>query len=111
MKNTSGNIPYQLDPDRLTLSKKDILKFCDRAIQEWSKNKIANWRFIAGMEIFKAGLMIFGEKTLMEIWKKILAWFNELLFENAIKQMQEDGLDYYKIFDALKKKALTNDRS
>ena len=95
--NYSGKIPQTLDPDRLQLTKDDILRWCDRAVDEWKKNPKSNWQFIAGMYTFKTGIKMTPAHVLLDIWAKILRWFNELLYENAMEEMKTGNPEYYKL--------------
>ena len=36
----------EMDPDKLNLSKDDLLRFCHECVDEWKKNKIANLKYI-----------------------------------------------------------------
>ena len=79
-----------LDPDNLNLDKKDLIDFCHKCIDEWKKNKMANWKFIMAMELIVNGVRITPENVLKAVWKKILAWFWDLQFQNALAE--EDGM-------------------
>jgi hypothetical protein len=105
-KNSSGNIPYQLDPDRLALTKKDVCGFIDRVIERLKQNQLENWQLIVEMEVFKGYIKIRSEKAIQSVWREIVLWFNDLLMENTVKQMEEEGFDYQRIWHELKKKAL-----
>ena len=73
-----------LDPDNLNLSKKDLLDFCHSCIDEWKANRIGNFKFIVSMELIVAGVKITPEDVLKAVWKKILVWFWDLQFKNAL---------------------------
>ena len=73
-----------LDPDNLNLEKKDLLDFCHGCIAEWKKNKIGNFKFIVSMELILAGVKITPEDVLKAVWKKILVWFWDLQYKNAL---------------------------
>jgi len=74
----------EFDPDKLNLTKKDLLDFCDKCIDNWKANKRANFRYILSLEIMKAQIKITPEGVLKMIWGKIIEWFYELNFENAL---------------------------
>ena len=44
----------EFDPDKLRLTKQDLLNFCDKCVLEWKKNKRANFRYILALEIMKS---------------------------------------------------------
>jgi len=77
-----------LDPDNLHLTKKDLLNFCHKCIDEWKKNKIGNFKFIVSMELIIAGIKITPEDILKTIWKKILVWFWDLQYKNALEEKE-----------------------
>ena len=78
----------QLDPDKLNLEKKDLLNFCDGCITEWKKNKIANFKFIVAISLISAGVKCTPEDVLKAVWKKILVWFYDLQFKNALAEKE-----------------------
>jgi len=78
----------ELDPDKLNLSKKDLLDFCHGCINEWKKNKIGNFKFIVSMELILAGVKITPEDVLKAVWKKILVWFWDLQYQNALAEKE-----------------------
>ena len=73
-----------LDPDNLNLEKKDLVNFCHKCVDEWKKNKVGNFKFIVAMEFIIAGVKITPEDVLKAVWKKILVWFWDLQFKNAL---------------------------
>jgi predicted nucleic acid-binding protein len=77
-----------LDPDNLNLEKKDLLDFCHRCIDEWKKNKLGNFKFIVSMELILAGVRITPEDVLKAVWKKILVWFWDLQYKNALAEKE-----------------------
>ena len=74
----------QLDPDNLNLEKKDLLDFCHKCTDEWKKNKIGNFKYIVAIELIAAGVKCTPEEVLKMVWKKILVWFWDLQFQNAL---------------------------
>ena len=74
----------QLDPDKLNLEKKDLLNFCEKCTDEWKKNKIANFKYIVAISLISAGVKCTPEEVLKAVWKKILVWFWDLQFKNAL---------------------------
>ena len=73
-----------LDPDNLNLEKKDLVNFCHQCVNEWKQNKVGNFKFIVAMELIIAGVKITPEDVLKAVWKKILVWFWDLQFKNAL---------------------------
>ena len=77
-----------LDPDKLNLEKKDLVDFCHGCINEWKKNKIGNFKFIVSMELILAGVRITPDDVLKAVWKKILVWFWDLQYQNALAEKE-----------------------
>jgi len=73
-----------LDPDNLNLEKKDLINFCNKCIDEWKANRVANFKFILSMELIKSGVKLTPEDVLKTVWKKILTWFWDLQYQNAL---------------------------
>jgi len=93
----------EFDPDKLNLTKKDLISFCDKMINEWKLNKRSNFRYILAMEIMKAQIKITPENVLKMIWGKIIEWFYELNFENALHDPTDAGLNFIKKIREAKK--------
>ena len=83
-KLTKNEYLASLDPDNLNLEKKDLINFCNKCIDEWKANRIGNFKFIVSMELIKSGVKLTPEDVLKTVWKKILIWFWDLLYENAL---------------------------
>ena len=83
-KLTKNEYLDSLDPDNLNLTKKDLLDFCHSCIDEWKKNRIGNFKFIVAMELILAGVKLTSEDVLKAVWKKILVWFWDLQYKNAL---------------------------
>ena len=79
-----------LDPDNLNLEKKDLIAFCHSCIEEWKKNKIANFKYILAMELMVGAVRITSNDVMKEVWKKILNWFWDLQYKNALAE--KDGM-------------------
>ena len=58
--------------------------FCNRCIKEWKENKIANFKYIAAMSLMIGAISVTPENVLKMVWKKILLWFWDLQYENAL---------------------------
>jgi hypothetical protein len=83
-KLTKNEYLASLDPDNLNLEKKDLINFCNKCIDEWKSNRIGNFKFIVSMELIKSGVKLTPEDVLKTVWKKILVWFWDLQYENAL---------------------------
>ncbi len=83
-KLTKNEYLDSLDPDNLNLEKKDLINFCNRCIKEWKENKIANFKYIAAMSLMIGAISVTPENVLKMVWKKILLWFWDLQYENAL---------------------------
>ena len=79
-----------LDPDNLNLEKKDLINFCHKCCEEWKKNKIGNFKYIVAMELMIGAIKITSDDVMETVWKKILVWFWDLQFQNALAE--EDGM-------------------
>lgn len=77
------------DPDKLVLTKSEILEFCDRVLAKWSKNPSKNANNILAMNAVKTSIVWTDDESLKAIWGEILAWTFELLYENAMAQDDE----------------------
>ena len=84
-----------LDPDNLNLEKKDLINFCHSCINEWKSNRVGNFKFIVAMELIIAGVKITPEDVLKAVWKKILVWFWDLQFQNALAS-DDSQLDLFR---------------
>lgn len=85
MKNYSGRLPEQLDPDKIVMTKKDILEIIDLILQQWNQNFGANWKFILGLRGIKAGIMLQPESVVRKIWTALLGFINQILYEFTIR--------------------------
>lgn len=103
MKNSKGNI-FPLDPDRMTLTKKDLLEYLDLLIRRWNKNKIANFKVIASALGMKGYIMVTDEETIRTLWNEILNGINELMMINAIARARGENPDWADVCDKLRKK-------
>tara|TARA_R100001086_G_scaffold158515_1_gene84936 strand:- start:141 stop:437 length:297 start_codon:yes stop_codon:yes gene_type:complete len=89
-------VELEFDPDKLNLTKKDLVSFCDKCMDEWKQNKRANFRYIIAMEIMKTQIAITPETVLKMIWGKIIEWFYELNFQNALHDPTDAGMQFIK---------------
>ena len=72
------------DPDTLSLTKKDILDFCDRVLEKWSQNPSKNANNILAMNAVKTSVIWTDDESLKAIWNEIVSWTFDLLYENAL---------------------------
>ena len=77
-----------LDPDNLNLEKKDLIDFCHSCIEEWKSNRISNFKYILAMELFISAVRITPEDVMKTVWKKILVWFWDLQYQNALAEKE-----------------------
>ena len=82
----------QLDPDKLNLEKQDLLNFCHACLDEWKKNKIANFKYLVAMELMISSIKLTPENILKTIWKKIILWFYDLTYQNALANTKDNML-------------------
>jgi len=90
------------DPDKLALRKKDILDFCDRVLEKWSKNPSKNANNILAMNAVKTSVVWTDDESLKAIWNEIISWTFELLYENALAQGKDN--DWSKVMKKIKNK-------
>ena len=90
------------EPDKLALTKKDILDFCDRVLEKWSKNPSKNSNNILAMNAVKTSVVWTDDESLKAIWNEIISWTFELLYENALAQGKDN--DWSKVMKKIKNK-------
>ncbi len=90
------------DPDKLALTKKDILDFCDRVLEKWSKNPSKNANNILAMNAVKTSVVWTDDESLKAIWNEIISWTFELIYENALAQGKDN--DWSKVMKKIKNK-------
>ena len=86
----------EFDPDKLNLTKKVLVNFCDKCSDEWKQNKRANFRYLLAMSIMRAQIAVTPESVLKMIWGKIIEWFYELNYENALHDPTDAGMKFIK---------------
>ncbi|MFQ5497435.1 MAG: hypothetical protein ACE5DU_06065 [Nitrosopumilus sp.] len=89
------------NPDKLVLTKPEILEFCDRVLKKWNKNPTKNANNILAMNAVKTSVVWTDDESLKAIWSEILAWTFELLYENA---MAQDDAEWGNVMKKLKNK-------
>ena len=98
---TKKKIPF--DPDRLVLSKNQILEFCDRVLEKWNESPQKNANNILAMNAVKTSIFWTDEESLKAIWGEILHWTFDLLYENALAQENNHG-DWSDVMKKIKNK-------
>lgn len=86
----------QMDPDKLNLSKKDLMNFCNDVLHEWEKDRIANLKYIVAIKIMLAQIRLTPEPILKAIWKKIILWFYDLTYANALANTKDSMISELK---------------
>ena len=79
------------DPDKLVLSKEEILAFCDRVLERWAQNPDRNAKNVLAMSAVRTSVAWTDEETLRAVWSEIMAWMHELMYENAMAGAARDG--------------------
>ena len=92
------------EPDKLALTKKDILDFCDRVLEKWGQNPQENTSNILAMNAVKTSIVWTDDESLKAIWNEIISWTFELLYENALAQGKDDDTDWSKVMKKIKNK-------
>ncbi len=80
----------RFNPDKLNLQKDDLIIFCQSCIDEWRLNTRANLKYIVAMTLMKSAVSLTPEEVLKTVWNKILLWFNDLQWKNALAE--KDGM-------------------
>ena len=84
------------DPDKLELSKTEILEFCDRVIKKWNKNPTKNANNLLAINAVKTSVLWTDDESLKAIWSEIIAWTFDLLYENAMAQEDQEWANVMK---------------
>ncbi|MGD2107080.1 MAG: hypothetical protein PVH93_05680 [Nitrosopumilaceae archaeon] len=92
------------EPDKLALTKQDILDFCDRVLEKWSKNPTQNTNNILAMNAVKTSVIWTSDESLQAIWGEILSWTFDLLYENALAQGKDDQAEWSNVMKKIKNK-------
>jgi len=92
----------QFDPDKLVLTKNEILEFCDKVLAKWNKNPTKNAQNIVAMNAVRMSVLWTEDDQLKAIWAEILKWAFELLYKNAIAQGIEENVNWSEIMSKIK---------
>lgn len=93
----------EFDPDRLVLSKEQILDFCDRVLSEWKKDPNQTRSNIVAMTAVRTSVYWTDDESLKAIWGEILKWTFELMYKNAIAQAKEENTKWSPVLEKLEK--------
>lgn len=93
----------EFDPDRLSLSKDEIIAFCDKVIEKWNEDPMKNPQQIFAMSAVRTSVLWTDEQILKDVWGEILRWGFELLFKNALAQAREGNESWAEVFDKIKR--------
>jgi len=91
----------EFDPDRLVLTKQEILEFCDGVLKRWDKKPIENAQNIFAMNAVRMSVQWTDEDSLKAIWGEILKWAFALMYKNAIAQAKEENMDWSHVMVSL----------
>lgn len=97
----------EFDPDRLVLSKEQILDFCDRVLSEWKKDPNQTRSNIVAMTAVRTSVYWTDDESLKAIWGEILKWTFELMYKNAIAQAKEENTKWSPVLEKLEKQQKT----
>lgn len=91
------------DPESLVLTKDDVVHFCDRILEKWNKDPSKNLKQIFAMNAVRTSVFWTDDDSLKAIWKEILLWMYDLLYENAKAHGNESDYNWTKTLSKIKK--------
>ena len=91
----------KFNPDKLALSKEEILNFCDRVLEKWSKDSEKNAQHIIAMNAVRTSVFWTDEESIKAIWTEILNWTFELMYKNAIAQARHEKSGWSPVMEKL----------
>jgi len=91
---TKKKLQKEFNPDRLVLTKQEILEFCDGVLEKWEKKPKENAQNIFAMNAVRMSVQWTDEDSLKAIWGEILKWAFALMYKNAIAQAREENIDW-----------------
>jgi hypothetical protein len=65
-------------------------------LAKWGKNPANNANHILAMNAVKTSVLWTDDESLKAIWREIIAWTFELLYENAMAQNEGEWADVMK---------------
>jgi len=99
---TKKKLQKESDPDRLVLTKQEILEFCDGVLEKWNKKPKENAQNIFAMNAVRMSVLWTDEDSLKAIWGEILKWGFALMYKNAIAQAREENVDWPDVMGKIK---------
>jgi len=99
---TEKKLQKEFDPDRLVLTKQEILEFCDGVLEKWNKKPKENAQNIFAMNAVRMSVLWTDEDSLKAIWGEILKWAFALMYKNAIAQAKEENVDWPHVMGKIK---------
>jgi len=99
---TKKKLQKEFDPDRLVLTKQEILEFCDDVLEKWEKKPKENAQNIFAMNAVRMSVQWTDENSLKAIWGEILKWAFALMYKNAIAQARKENIDWSHIMGKIK---------
>ena len=93
----------KIEPEKLVLTKQEILDFCDEVLAKWENDPTKDTRHIFAMNAVKTSILWTEEDTIKEIWNEIIHWVFGLLYKNAIAQGNAENLEWSNIMEKLGK--------
>jgi len=99
---TKKKLQKEFDPDRLVLTKQEILEFCDGVLEKWNKKPKENAQNIFAMNAVRMSVLWTDEDSLKAIWGEILKWAFALMYKNAIAQAKEENVDWLHVMGKIK---------
>ncbi len=93
---------HNVDPDRLELTKSEIIEFCDRVLKKWQQDPAKNARNIPAMLAVRTSVFFSDETSLKAIWSEIISWVYQLLYQNAQAQARKEGQEWAQVFSKIK---------
>lgn len=101
-KKTASKRNHDVDPERLELSKNEIIEFCDRVLKKWQQDPAANARNIPAILAVRTSVFFSDEVSLKAIWSEIISWVYQLLYHNAQAQARKEGQEWAQVFSKIK---------
>ena len=101
-KKTVQKRNHAVDPERLELSKNEIIEFCDRVLKKWQQDPAKNARNIPAMLAVRTSVFFSDENSLKAIWSEIISWVYQLLYQNAQAQASKEGQEWAQVFSKIK---------
>ncbi len=94
----------KIEPDRLALSKNEILEFCDNVLAKWKEDPNQSRSNIVAMTAVRTSVYWTDEESLKAIWAEILKWTFELMYKNAIAQAKDENFEWSYLLEKVEKK-------